>query len=398
MLILFVIIGISWPLPGRALASADLNGGACVLIRNSSATISTERDVCVWSTVGAICITMVFLIAGLQLDTKSVVEALKARRAFLTGVVLILFVTTSLGFAVAADRNGLQPPEFKFGVALFLLMPTTLSTCSVVTNIAQGNVPLSLLLSVTTNLLGVLILPIFVAWMIQLFYANQAVAAVSISLDVVGMVINLIFTLLFPLIVGKVLRDVSPSIQRFVLKHSLALKVASAFFLCAIPWMKISQSADTFSTVSAQNYVILIFACVGIHALYLVLNYTTTRFLIPLNLSEQKAVVLCASQKTLPVAMSVLELLPATVVSNPGLVAIPIIIAHLFQTVMDATLAAKWASWTAVKVSDAHPVKAQDNSAVKAGGDIPDKVLGDDFTVQVGGTPAKVENASPAIV
>ena len=81
-----------------------------------------------------------------------------------------------------------------------------------------------------------------------------------------------------------------------------------------------------------------------IHALFLAINAGVTR-LLKLELAQRKAVVLMASQKTLPVALTVLALIPESAVSADvkGLIAIPCITSHLGQIFVDAVLAARWA-------------------------------------------------------
>ena len=61
-----------------------------------------------------------------------------------------------------------------------------------------------------------------------------------------------------------------------------------------------------------------------------------------LPLAERKAAVILSSQKTLPVALSVITFLPVTLGSH-GLMALPCIISHFCQIVMDGLVAAKWA-------------------------------------------------------
>mgnify|MGYP001291272657 CR=1 FL=1 len=65
-----------------------------------------------------------------------------------------------------------------------------------------------------------------------------------------------------------------------------------------------------------------------------------------LELAQRKAVVLMASQKTLPVALTVLALIPDSAVPADvkGLIAIPCITSHLGQIFIDAVIATKWSA------------------------------------------------------
>ena len=179
------------------------------------------------------------------------------------------------------------------------------------------------------------------------------------------MVFKLIFTMLMPLLVGKLLQRWG-KIRLWVSAHGKHLKLASSGFLCIIPWMKVSSSADEFKTVPASSFVLVLVAGIVVHLIYLCLNYSVAEWLLCLPLNEKKATVIITSQKTLPVAMTVLEFLPPTL-GQKGLIAIPIIASHLMQIIIDAFVAAKWAS-----VKDDHdeevaakPFKAENDEDAK---------------------------------
>ena len=78
-----------------------------------------------------------------------------------------------------------------------------------------------------------------------------------------------------------------------------------------------------------------------IHAVYLGFNFGMAT-LLRLPLPEKKAVVVMGSQKTLPMAMTVLTFLPPSF-GEPGLIAIPCILSHLTQIFVDAAICSKWA-------------------------------------------------------
>ena len=74
---------------------------------------------------------------------------------------------------------------------------------------------------------------------------------------------------------------------------------------------------------------------------------TRTRLLSCVSLHEaiMKAVVVCASQKTLPVCVTVIEFLP-TVLGSRGIMVIGAILGHFTQILIDAFLASWWAQRT----------------------------------------------------
>ena len=109
--------------------------------------------------------------------------------------------------------------------------------------------------------------------------------------------------------------------------------------------MKFSESSAALAQVALGSLVVLISAGLAIHILYLVLNAVVCGSL-GVEAAARKAVVLLASQKTLPVAMTVLALIPEEVLASEvkGLVAIPCITFHLGQICLDAVVATRWAT------------------------------------------------------
>jgi len=72
-----------------------------------------------------ICIVVIFFISGVTLKTADIKNALSARAALVYGIVTILVVTPMLGFAIV--QIPFEPPQFRYGLALFACVPTTLT-------------------------------------------------------------------------------------------------------------------------------------------------------------------------------------------------------------------------------------------------------------------------------
>ncbi len=304
-LITVALIGLLWPTPGRAMAE-----------------LPTQY----------VAVSIIFLCSGLLLRTDEILAAISAWPATLWGMISILFVTPAIGVAVA-----LQAPlddSFRLGLALFCCMPTTLSSGIALTSQAKGNTALALLLTVSTNLLGVFTIPFVLA------VALGAVGSVTLSAE--SLLVKLCLTILLPLVAGRLLRL---RLGNWADARRSTITVVSNLALISVPWMKFSQSSERLAAVALSELLILIGAGLVIHFLYLVLNGGASR-LFGFDLPVRKAVILMASQKTLPVALTVLALIPDEVMSaqTKGLVAIPCITSHLGQIFVDAFLSTRWAA------------------------------------------------------
>jgi sodium/bile acid cotransporter 7 len=142
-----LILGLAWPLPGALADEADLVG-FCVL-----------PSACVYESVGNYCVALIFVMSGLKLKTDEVKSALKEWKAMVWGVLSILVFTPIVSFAVIhLNFDGIT--ELGLGLALFFCMPTTLSSGPIITGQAKGNVAMALLLTTTTNLIGIFTAPL----------------------------------------------------------------------------------------------------------------------------------------------------------------------------------------------------------------------------------------------
>ena len=302
-LVVAAIVGLAWPEPGRALGR-----------------LPTQY----------VAVSVIFVCSGLLLRTDEIRAALSAWTATAWGSLSILFVTPAIG-ALIAFRTPLEP-AYQIGLALFVCMPTTLSSGIALTSQARGNVALAVLLTVTTNLAGVFTIP-FV-----LVYVLGAMGQVELSAtDLLG---KLCLSILVPLAAGRGLRRLLGS---WADANRARLTGLSNLALISIPWMKFSESSERLAAVALADLLMLILAGLVIHGVYLAINDAATR-LLRFDAPTRKAVVLMASQKTLPVALTVLALIPDEAVSPgvKGLLAIPCITSHLGQIFVDAVIATRW--------------------------------------------------------
>ena len=115
--------------------------------------------------------------------------------------------------------------------------------------------------------------------------------------------------------------------------------------LCRSTNKSVSNSADKFETLSGLEILAVFGIGIFLHFVFLISTYTTTSSkCFNFSLANRKAVVILGSQKTLPVALSVISFLPLALGSH-GIISLPCIIAHFCQIVMDGVVAAKWAEY-----------------------------------------------------
>jgi len=277
-----------------------------------------------------VAVATIFVCSGLLLRLQDLRAALSAWPAAIWGCLAILFITPAIGVPLA-----LQVPvddSFRLGLALFCCMPTTLSSGIALTTQARGNVALALLLTVLSNALGILTVPFVLAHLLGFLG--------EVELSAGDLLMKLCVVILVPLSVGWYLRRFA---EEWIARHRASITTVSNLALISVPWMKFSQSSGALSQLAISSLGLIAISGVVIHVLYLLLNNAAAR-LLGLTLAARKAVVIVASQKTLPVAMTVLAVIPESTLSSQikGVVAIPCITFHLTQIIIDAIVATKW--------------------------------------------------------
>ncbi|XP_047249588.1 probable sodium/metabolite cotransporter BASS4, chloroplastic isoform X3 [Capsicum annuum] len=261
----------------------------------------------------------IFIISGLTLRSDEVGAAAEAWPVGLFGLVSILFFTPFFSKIILLLK--LQPQEFVTGLAIFSCMPTTLSSGVALTRLAGGNSALALAMTLMSNLLGILIVPFSISKLIA--------AGVGVCVPAGQLFRSLVLTLLVPLIIGKAwlsfLIEIAPFIQ-VSRSRSLLLLVKPAVFLLAV-------------VLGVLLHLILFaFNALAIPLLSTILGGSESSFSKKQNIS---ALLLVASQKTLPVMVAVVEQLGGAL-GESGLLVLPCIAAHLNQIILDSFLVSLW--------------------------------------------------------
>ncbi|KFM29246.1 hypothetical protein F751_1622 [Auxenochlorella protothecoides] len=246
-----------------------------------------------------------FFLSGLLLNSGEVGDALRCPAALAYGLTAVLGLTSALAPLVL--RLPLAPPELAIGFAVFCCMPTTLSTGVVLTQAVRGNAAVALMLTVSSNLLSVLSVPLLLRWVL-----GSAAGAASFS--PLAICLGLARTVVAPLLAG------------------VAISRAAAGRLPLGP--------GTLASAAATG--------LGIHLVFLATNVALTSLIRFSTISAvadrgiRRAVILCSSQKTLPIAIAVIGQLGEGLGPGAAYAAIACVAAHLIQTVFDSGLVSWW--------------------------------------------------------
>lgn len=129
---------------------------------------------------------------------------------------------------------------------------------------ARGNQALALLLTVATNLLGIITVP----YELKLILLGSNV----VSVDPSSLVVKLIFTVLVPTVLGKAACSLSSSLDAAVRRHKVALSLFSHTNLALIIWQTLSGARNVLVAQPFHRVMLVILASIVMHLIYLAFN------------------------------------------------------------------------------------------------------------------------------
>lgn len=309
--IVAIIWGLVWSYPGKKVAQPMIGDNRIVQSIN---------------------VMLVFVISGMSLQTSDLKSAFANWAAIVYGVIAILAITPCFGFIIIHIPYSVA--EFTIGYTIFTCVPTTVNTGILLTALAKGNAAVALLLSAGTNILGAFTTPLFLKAIMS--------SAKDVEIDSVAIILSLLVTVFAPLLVGYSIRTFIKGVPAWIAANKRLLSMFSAINLAMVVWQTISRSASQIKALSGVSIVLVIISGILIHLFYLLFNFTVMRYIIREKLIpnyEFKPVLLCASQKALPVCVTIIAYLDPAEVGDLGLITVPCVLSHSLQLICDSYIA-----------------------------------------------------------
>ena len=307
-----LVLGIAWPSPGSSVGA--------------------------WSvgplTFSDAAVVLIFFINGLQMRFAGAREpALLRAIAWVLGINLLL----APAIGVAAVRLLDLPLGLAVGIALMASVPTTLSSAAVIAINAGGDRLWALTLTIVTVLVGSITAPL----------AVSAILSAAVSLSPWPLLQQVALIVLLPTAVGALARRtiVRRVPEWFGLIPSLAV--------ISVVWTTMSLQSDAASELSAGILAAMVLiAVVGHGSLLLAAGLPASR----MTTAHAMPVVFVASQKTLPLALTILVILVGEVPQIAAAAAaatITCVVWHFVQVFGDSVLANRLALWHGVRAQRA---------------------------------------------
>ncbi|MDH5749023.1 MAG: bile acid:sodium symporter [Rhodospirillales bacterium] len=267
-------------------------------------------------------IFLAFFLSGLTLDTSRVVDQLRDFRVLGAAIVSSLVFFPLIGFGLAQFALA-DYPDLVVGVCIIAVAPATVAAGTAMTTIARGNVPLSLFICVSTNVVAVFTIPFALNLLLQANY--------NISLPLKATIISLTITVIIPTALGQLARIKA---KEFLPRYKKYFSIFQQLIVLLIILNAVSKS--TGQLAEAGILVAYAFAfMIILHGIILAMNLGISK-LVHLDEPSTAAFTIHTSEKTLTVSylvwnMNFAALFPISL--------IPAIAYHLTQLILDTFVA-----------------------------------------------------------
>lgn len=267
-------------------------------------------------------VVVIFLLSGLALPSDQMKRGLRNLRVHLLVQGFIFGAVPAWFWLSAGWLRGEMDGGLLLGVYALAVFPTTISSCIVFTQMAEGNVATTIFNAVLSNLAGVFVSPLLLTLL-----ARQAGRGLPMA-EVLPIFAALAVKVLLPFVAGQVLRL---RLRDLADRHRKRLSTASGCLILLIVFLAFCRAADSETLRQSAGRLPLPLAYLaGSNVLLMGAAYGAGR-LLRLGPAERASVLFTAPQKTLAMGVPLLSTFFASRPEVLGAAMIPILFYHPWQ-------------------------------------------------------------------
>ncbi|WP_311768422.1 bile acid:sodium symporter family protein [Sphingomonas kyeonggiensis] len=276
-----------------------------------------------------LAVGLLFFLYGARLSASAVWAGIAHWRlqSLVLASTFVLFPL--LGLAVYFLAGAWVPHDIAIGLLYLCLLPSTVQSSIAFTSIARGNVPAALCSASVSNLLGVVLTPILVAWLLPASGGGFSMGAIE----------DIALQILLPFLAGQALRR---WIGGWILRHRTLTSIADRGSILLVVYAAFSAGvvAGVWSSLSVPDFVIVLLLSTLMLAIVIAITTALSRAL-GFSTEDEIAIVFCGSKKSMASGIPMATILFAG--HAVGLIVLPLMLFHQIQLFVCATLARRYA-------------------------------------------------------
>lgn len=278
-------------------------------------------------------IVFLFFLYGTRLSPRAALDGLLQWRLHIAVLLCTFALFPLLGLGLQALAGGFLPAALITGILFLCVLPSTVQSSIAFTSIARGNIPAAICAASASNMLGVVISPLFAGWLLQAH-------GVALSFDVFR---DIFLQLLAPFIVGQLMR---PWVGDWIQRHKQVLGWADRGSILLIIYVAFSRGMrdGIWTKTSIADLAILGALLVALLAAVLLITHFVGRRVMHLDRPDAIVLQFCGSKKSLASGLPMATIL----FSGPqlGLIVLPLMLFHQIQLIVCAILAREYGART----------------------------------------------------
>lgn len=271
-------------------------------------------------------VAVAFLLNGLTLSADMLAGSLRHWRLLALELGIVFVLMPAFIFAIRLIIPG-GDSGLACGFQLLVVIPTTLVSAVVLSQIARADSATALYLTVLTNLLAIILVP-----PIMQFTLGRAGA----SLDVLGTSLKLLLTVFLPTMAGVIIHQFG---KRAINAFIKPINTASRLMIIVFILTGLSPLQKSHATAALWAFAIV--AALIIHVTFLFFADIAARILRATPPTRHAAAI-CTSQKSLAVASLLFEKLLAPLGPAYSIALLPSVAYYVAATIFDTLLAQHW--------------------------------------------------------
>jgi sodium/bile acid cotransporter 7 len=273
-------------------------------------------------------IALLFFLQGARLSRPAVLAGMVHWRLHLIILAATFVIFPLLGLVLSPLSGTLLMPPLYVGLIFLCTLPSAVQASVVFTSIAGGNVSAALCSASFSSIIGMVLTPLLIGFLLEAHGAGSLNGLGSITLH-----------LLLPFLAGQLLQS---KIEAWMRRHERAVRLVDRFAVLLMVYGAFSAAtvSGLWSRLPPSGLVVLVVVDGGLLAIMLAGTTFAARWL-GLSREDEIAIVFCGSKKSLVTGIPMAQALFAD--ASLGLVVLPLMIFHQLQLMACAMLARRYA-------------------------------------------------------
>lgn len=274
------------------------------------------------SRVTTTLVVLLFLISGLKLPSESIRTGMSEVRVHIYIQSFIFIVMPAFFYLAAVPFRSTIGGDLVIGFYALAVLPTTISSCIIFTQMAEGNVVATMFNAAIANMAGIIVSPLLLSLLLRTTGAPLPVDELLNTLR------SLVLKMLLPIAVGQIARIY---VKKTVTTVKKQLSILSNVFILLILFFTFAKTAQNPEFVESLREMIGPFAYLaGAHIVVLGLAYAGAK---ALRLSHEStiSVMFAGPQKTLAMGVPLLTTYFADRPEILGISLLPLLFYHPWQ-------------------------------------------------------------------